>query len=91
MKIGVAIPAYNGHIQSLFNLLDSIQNQTMIPDKVVVSCSSSKDADFDIYSEKIKTYTFHLQIIANEEKKNAASSGEVRVPPLCVFVRFKFR
>jgi len=77
MKIGVAIPAYNGHIQSLFNLLDSIQNQTMIPDKVVVSCSSSKDADFDIYSEKIKTYTFHLQIIANEEKKNAAQNRNI--------------
>ena len=69
MKIGVAIPCYIGHIDQLFNLLDSIQNQTILPDKVVVSCSSSKDSDFNIHYEKIKIYTFTLQIITSEEKK----------------------
>ena len=54
MKIGVAIPSYIGHIVPLFKLLDSIQNQTVIPDKVVVSCSSTKKSDFelDCYFEK---------------------------------------
>ena len=37
MKIGVAIPCYYGHIQRLYDLLDSIEKQTIIPDKVVVS------------------------------------------------------
>ena len=41
MKIGVAIPSYYGHITRLFDLLDSIENQTVLPDKVVVSCSST--------------------------------------------------
>jgi len=79
MKIGVAIPCYIGHIELLFKLLDSIQNQTRLPDKVVVSCSSTKTTDFelDLYSEKIKNYTFFLQIITNEEKKNAAENRNI--------------
>jgi glycosyltransferase involved in cell wall biosynthesis len=77
MKIGVAIPAYNGHIDSLFKLLDSIQNQTHVPDKVAVSCSSTKNTDFDLYFEKIKNYTFPLQIITSEEKKCAAQNRNI--------------
>lgn len=74
MKIGIAIPCYSGHINSLFGLLDSIQNQSRIPDKVVVSSSSTKTSDFDLHSEKLKKYTFPLQIIISEEKKCCAES-----------------
>jgi hypothetical protein len=74
MKIGVAIPAYIGHIEYLFKLLDSIQMQTIIPDKVVVSCSSTKNEDFDFYCEQIKKYTFDLKIITSEDKKCAAQN-----------------
>ena len=86
MKIGVAIPAYIGHIDSLFKLLDSIQNQTIIPDKVVVSCSSTKHSvfDLDLYSEKMKDYTFPLQIITSEEKKNAAQNRNIAAYKLSV-------
>lgn len=84
MKIGVAIPCYIGHIVSLFNLLDSIQNQTLLPDKVVVSCSSSKDSDFgsELYNEKMQSYTFILQIITSEEKKNAAQNRNIAASQL---------
>jgi cellulose synthase/poly-beta-1,6-N-acetylglucosamine synthase-like glycosyltransferase len=77
MKIGVAIPCYIGHVEPLFQLLDSIQNQSLLPDKVVVSCSSTKVSEFDIYYEKMKTYSFSLQIITNEEKKNAAQNRNI--------------
>ena len=40
MKIGVAIPCYSGHIPKLLCLLNSLEKQTKLPDKVVVSCSS---------------------------------------------------
>lgn len=82
MKIGIAVPAYIGHIDSLFNLLDSIQKQTIIPDKVVVSCSSSKNSDFDIYFEKINKYTFNLEIITNEDKKCAAENRNIAASKL---------
>jgi hypothetical protein len=77
MKIGVAIPAYKGHIDSLFKLLDSIQTQTYIPDKVAVSCSSTKNIELNLYHEKIKKYTFPLQIITNEDKKCAAQNRNI--------------
>jgi len=77
MKIGVAIPAFIGHIYKLLKLLDSIQSQSYIPDKVVVSCSSTKNTDFDLYLEKIQKYTFPLQIITSEEKKSAAQNRNI--------------
>jgi glycosyltransferase involved in cell wall biosynthesis len=77
MKIGVAIPCYIGHIDSLFRLLDSIQNQTHIPDKVVVSCSSTKDIEFDSHFEKINNYSFALKIITSDEKKSAAQNRNI--------------
>jgi len=79
MKIGVAIPAYIGHIDQLFKLLDSIQIQTNIPNKVVVSCSSTKKSDFelDCYFEKLQRYSFYLEIITTEEKKCAAQNRNI--------------
>jgi glycosyltransferase involved in cell wall biosynthesis len=84
MKIGVAIPAYIGHIEGLFKLLDSIQNQTVIPDKVVVSCSSTKksDLELDCYFEKVKQYSFYLEIITTEEKKSAAQNRNIAASKL---------
>jgi glycosyltransferase involved in cell wall biosynthesis len=84
MKIGVAIPCYIGHIDPLFKLLDSIQNQTVIPDKVVVSSSSTKKTDLELncYFEKVKQYTFFLEIITIEEKKNAAQNRNIAASKL---------
>jgi glycosyltransferase involved in cell wall biosynthesis len=68
MKIGVAIPCYNGHINQLYVLLDSIEKQTILPDKVVVSTSSTKEF------KNNNIYSFPLEIIAVEEKNNAAKN-----------------
>jgi glycosyltransferase involved in cell wall biosynthesis len=71
MKIGVAIPCYFGHISYLTSLLDSIENQTCKPDKVVVSCSSTK------HLFKTKQYNFILEIVTTEENKNAAQNRNI--------------
>ena len=68
MKLGVAIPCYYGHITNLFVLLDSIENQTIIPNKVVVSSSSTTNIDIN------KKYSFDLDVITTEENKNAAQN-----------------
>jgi len=68
MKIGVAIPCYYGHINNLFSLLDSIDSQTIVPNKVVVSCSSTDKLDI------IKKYNFELDIFVTNEKLNAAQN-----------------
>ena len=77
MKIGVAIPCYIGHIQALFDLLDSIENQTRIPDKVVVSCSST-----ETFSDTAKKYSFPLEIIVTPHKKNAAENRNIAASKL---------
>jgi len=71
MKIGVAVPCYYGHIGHLTNLLDSIENQSCKPDKVVVSCSSTKELF------ETKKYSFPLEIIITEEHKNAAQNRNI--------------
>ena len=72
MKLGVAIPCYYGHIGNLFVLLDSIERQTILPNKVVVSISST-----GISFENKQTYSFSLEIIITEEKQNAAQNRNI--------------
>jgi hypothetical protein len=76
MKIGVAIPSYIGHIHRLIELLDSIEKQTRLPDKVVVSCSSTREFINN------KTYSFPLQIILTEERQNAAQNRNIAISNL---------
>jgi Glycosyl transferase family 2 len=71
MKIGVAVPCYIGHVDILYNLLDSIEYQTLIPNKVVVSCSSTSNFFLQ------KNYSFPLEIITTYEKKNAAQNRNI--------------
>lgn len=70
-SIGVAIPCYYGHINSLKLLLDSIEIQTRKPDLVVISCSSSNDKDIPYKQEN---YSFPFIIYTHIEKMNAAQN-----------------
>jgi len=72
MKIGVAVPCFIKHIERCYELLESINNQTRLPDQVVVSCSSSKSEDF-----VQKDYKFPLVVITTEERKNAAQNRNI--------------
>ena len=71
MKVGVAIPCYAGHLDKLHKLLDSINNQTRLPDKVVVSCSSTID------QAVFPSYKFPFEIVYDEEKKNTAQNRNI--------------
>ena len=76
MKIGVAIPCYYGHIQRLYDLLESIEKQTILPDKVVVSSSSTSELTCD------KIYSFPLEVIVTECKQNASKNRNVAASKL---------
>ena len=69
--IGIAIPCYIGHLDKLKVLLKSIEDQTVLPDKVVVSCSSTKREHIDIDESE---YTYPLMIITHEHKMNASQN-----------------
>jgi glycosyltransferase involved in cell wall biosynthesis len=72
--IGVAIPCYKGHIPALERLFKSIQEQTLQPNMVVVSCSSSTDDDVKHLYDK---YPFPLKIITTETRQNTAINRNI--------------
>ncbi len=72
--LGIAVPCYKRHIPHLQTLFQSIQNQTLYPTKVVVSCSSSEEVD----CAQIQTnYPFPIQILQHRERKNAAENRNI--------------
>jgi glycosyltransferase involved in cell wall biosynthesis len=85
MKIGVAIPCFINHIERCYELLDSINNQTRLPDQVVISCSSSKATDF-----VQKDYKFPLVVVTTEVRQNAAlnryiAASKLQTDIICFF------
>jgi glycosyltransferase involved in cell wall biosynthesis len=71
LTIGVVIPCHKPHIPLLGRLLWSINNQTHLPDMVIVSCSSSDESDI-LYKEQ--DYKFSLKIYTHSDKRNAAQN-----------------
>lgn len=69
MRFGVAIPCYKYHLPQLKRCLDSIEAQTLKPDQVVVSCSSTEEAELPQYN-----YSFPLTILTKSERQNAAQN-----------------
>jgi Glycosyl transferase family 2 len=76
--VGVAVSCYFNHIPHLFNLLDSIEKQTLKPNKVVVSCSSTNKNIHFCLTE----YSFPIEIITIEENKNASENRNIAISKL---------
>jgi hypothetical protein len=70
VTMGVAIPCYKPHIPLLKRCLDSIEAQTVKPDKVVVVCSSTNPEDLP----SDWSYSFPLDILMRPDKRNAAQN-----------------
>ena len=72
-SITVCIPCYKYHIPQLKHCLDAIEKQTILPEAVIVSCSSSAESDIQFSTE----YSFPLKIITTIERKNAAQNRNI--------------
>ncbi len=70
-SVGVAIPCYKRHIPHLARLLTSLTYQTCLPNKVVVSCSSSTIEDFQGFPAE---FPFPVEIKVHKERRNAAEN-----------------
>lgn len=77
--IGIAVSCYVNHLPLLLELFDSIESQTRLPDKVVVSCSSTSE---EKELKNIKKYSFEYEIIYTNEYKNAASNRNIAISHL---------
>ena len=68
--VGVAIPCYKGHISKIQNVLDSIESQTVKPEMVIISCSSSIPSDIP----RLPMYSFPYQIVLTHVRHNTAQN-----------------
>jgi len=84
---GVAVPCYKYHIPLLKRLFDSIENQTVKPDIVCVSCSSSNNSDIPTYN-----YSFPINFIIEEKRQNASVNRNIASKTLinkgCEYISF---
>lgn len=80
--IGVAISCYVGHLHLLYDLLDSIEKQTIMPDMVVVSCSSTPKMLEPIVNRSLKKYTMNYKILYTDEHKNASQNRNIAINEL---------
>ena len=78
LKVGIAIPCYIYHLSKLRFLLDSIINQTVKPDYVVVSCSSTKSDNIEV-QKLLSEYlpVFNLTILTTKDRKNASENRNI--------------
>ena len=68
LKIAVIIPTFKNHLPYLMRCLNSIQNQTRLPDIVCFSASSCVTEDLPNLIE----YKFPIRFTCSENKQNAA-------------------
>lgn len=68
LKIAVVIPTFKNHLPYLRRCLNSIQNQSRLPDLVCISASSCV---ID-HLPNIPQYTFPIRYTCSENKQNAA-------------------
>lgn len=85
--LGIAVPCYKYHIPVLKRFLDSVEAQTVKPEYVVVSCSSSTQEDIPTY-----TYSFPLQVISFEGRLNASQNRnkatDILIELGCTYISF---
>jgi glycosyltransferase involved in cell wall biosynthesis len=70
-SLGVVIPCHKPYIPFLGQCLDSIEFQSVKPDKVVVVCSSSTPDDIP---SSYRDYSFPITIITREDARNQAQN-----------------
>jgi len=70
VSITLVIPCYKPHLQKLLRLLDSVNNQTRLPDNVIISCSSTLPGDLPSFP----SYCFNYTLIVSDKRANAAEN-----------------
>jgi len=72
--LGIGIPCYKPHLPKLIRLLDSIERQTVKPNKVVISTSQTEPVDLKDMSMH---YSFPYSIVLHNESKNQSQNRNI--------------
>lgn len=75
--IGVAVPCYKHHVKLLLRMLQSIEENSIKPEIVIISCSSMDDEELIL-----PEYSFPVRLILHKERKNAAENRNIAAAQL---------
>ena len=76
--VSIALATYNGELY-ISEQLDSIANQTKLPDELVVSDDNSTDSTLDIVNEFARRVAFPVKVSINKERLGSTRNFEVAI------------
>jgi glycosyltransferase involved in cell wall biosynthesis len=76
--VSIALATYNGELY-ISEQLDSIANQTKLPDELVVSDDNSTDSTLDIVNEFARHVDFPVKVSINKERLGSTRNFEVAI------------
>lgn len=76
--VSIALATYNGEIY-ISELLESIANQTKLPDELVISDDSSTDSTLEIVNEFARRMAFPVKVSINKERLGSTRNFEVAI------------
>ena len=77
MRLAVVVPCYKPHLPKLGRLLESIAAQTVVPDCVVVACSSVTVVD--VAAAAVATNGVEIVWVLSPDRRNAAENRNAGV------------
>jgi glycosyltransferase involved in cell wall biosynthesis len=76
--ISIALATYNGELY-VSELLNSISNQTTLPDELIISDDSSTDSTLKIVNEFARNATFQVKILINKKRLGSTGNFEAAI------------
>ncbi len=76
--ISIALATYNGELY-VSELLNSILDQTTLPDELIISDDSSTDSTLEIVNEFARNATFSVKILINKKRLGSTGNFEVAI------------
>ena len=76
--ISIALATYNGELY-VSELLNSILDQTTLPDELIISDDASTDSTLEIINEFARNVTFPVKILINKKRLGSTGNFEVAI------------
>jgi len=76
--ISIALATYNGELY-VSELLNSISDQTTLPDELIISDDLSTDSTLEIVNEFARNATFSVKILINKDRLGSTGNFEVAI------------
>jgi glycosyltransferase involved in cell wall biosynthesis len=77
-RLSVIIPCHYKHAQHLYNLIETYEEQTVLPDEVIISLSESHKVDSDIINNvENRNWQFPVKLLRTERQAYAGKNRNI--------------